>query len=64
MMVIGVAGYVLSQAVSADMLSSLERWLSDAQDTGRVVVGLLLMLVVLRIGRWIHKADTVVFTLH
>ncbi len=63
-MVIGVAGYVLSQEVSAEMLTSLELWLSDAKDAGRVVVGLLLMLLVLRIGRWIHKADADVFTLH
>lgn len=63
-MVVGVAGYVLSQAVSVEMLSSVELWLSDAKDAGRVVVGLLLMLLVLRIGRWIHKADAVVFTLH
>ncbi|OAH97089.1 hypothetical protein A1353_23520 [Methylomonas methanica] len=63
-MVIGVGGYVLSQAVSAEMLSSLELWLSDTKDAGRVVVGLLLMLLVLRIGRWIHKVDAVVFTLH
>jgi len=63
-MVVGVAGYVLSQAVSVEMLSSVELWLSDAKDAGRVVVGLLLMLLVLRIGRWIHKADAVLFTLH
>jgi len=64
MMVIGVAGYVLSQALSPEMLSSLVLWLSDAKDAGRVVVGLLLMLLLLRIGRWIHKADIVVITLH
>jgi len=63
-MVILVAGYVLSQAVSAQMLSSVELWLSDAKDAGRLVVGLLLLLLVLRIGRWIHKADAAVFTLH
>jgi len=63
-MVVGVAGYVLSQAMSLKMLSSVELWLSDSKDAGRVVVGLLLMLLVLRIGRWIHKADAIVFTLH
>lgn len=64
MMVVGVAGYVLSQALSPEMLSSLVLWLSDAKEASRVVVGLLLMLLLLRIGRWIHKADIVVFTLH
>lgn len=64
MMVIGVAGYVLSQAVNAQMFNSVELWLSDAKDAGRLVIGLLLLLLVIRIGRWIHKADTAVFTLH
>jgi hypothetical protein len=63
-MVVGVAGYVLSQAVSLEMLSSVELWLSDAKDAGRLVVGLLVMLLILRIGCWIHKADAVIFTLH
>jgi uncharacterized membrane protein YfcA len=63
-MVILVAGYVLSQAVSPHMLSSAELWLMDAKAAGRAVVGLLLLLLVLRIGRWIHKADVVAFTLH
>ncbi len=64
MMVIVVAGYVLSQAMSTQMLSATELWLTNARDAGRLVVGLLLMLLVFRIGRWIHKADAVVFKLH
>jgi uncharacterized membrane protein YfcA len=64
MIVGGVAAYVLSQAVNIELLKSAEQWLSNVKDAGRVVVGLLLMLLVLRIGRLIHKADAVVFTLH
>jgi len=63
-MVILVAVYVLSQALSGHLLASVELWLADARGPGRAVVGLLLLLLVLRIGRWIHKADTVVFTPH
>lgn len=63
-MVILVAGYVLSQAVTEPLLASVELWLADAKGPGRAVVGLLLVLLVLRIGRLIHKADAVVFTPH
>lgn len=63
-MVILVAGYVLSQAVNEQLLTSVESWLADAKGPGRAVVGLLLVLLVLRIGRLIHKVDAIVFTPH
>jgi len=63
-MVILVAGYVLSQAVTEQLLASVELWLADAKGPGQAAVGLLLVLLVLRIGRLIHKADAVVFTPH
>ncbi|MCQ8103368.1 sulfite exporter TauE/SafE family protein [Methylomonas sp. SURF-2] len=63
-MVTLVAAYVLSQAVSAQMLDSLQQWLTNAADAGRLLVGLLLLLLLLRIGHWVHKADAAVFTLN
>lgn len=63
-MVIGVAGYVLTQALTEQLLESAQLWLADAKGPGMVVVGLLLTLLVILIGRWIHKAETIVFTPH
>lgn len=63
-MVIGVAGYVLTQALTEQLLESAQLWLADAKGPGMVVVGLSLALLVILIGRWIHKAETIVFTPH
>ena len=63
-MVIGIAGYVLTQALTEQLLNSAQLWLADAKGPGMVVVGLLLALLVILIGRWIHKAETIVFTPH
>jgi uncharacterized membrane protein YfcA len=63
-MVIGIAGYVLTQALTEQLLNSAQLWLADAKGPGMAVVGLLLALLVILIGRWIHKAETIVFTPH
>lgn len=63
-MVIGGAGYVLTQALTEQLLESAQLWLADAKGPGMVVVGLSLALLVILIGRWIHKAETIVFTPH
>lgn len=63
-MVMLVASYVLSQALSSDMLSAAELLISDAKDAGPVMVGLLVLLLLINIGRWIHKADAAAFTQH
>lgn len=59
-----IAGYVLSQTWNVNMLDSLELWLADVKKASETVVALLLLLLVIRIGRWIHKADVVLFTPH
>ena len=61
-MVVLVAGYVLSQALSEQLLDSVQLWLTDAKGPGMAVVGLLLAVLVILIGRWIHKAEAIVFT--
>jgi uncharacterized membrane protein YfcA len=62
LMVIAVAGYVLSQALNQQLLIDLEPWLADAKIQGKVIVGLLLAWLVLLIGYWIHKTDAVSLT--
>ncbi len=61
-MVIGVAAYVLSQAVTGEMVESFGRLFSNPQQPAKLMLGLLLLLVLVRIGAWIHKADRIVFT--
>jgi uncharacterized membrane protein YfcA len=63
-MVILVAGYVLSQAVNGQLFTAVDLWLDDARGPGRAVIGLLLLLLLIRIGRWIHKTDVVAFAPH
>ena len=63
-MVVLVAAYVLSQALSFELVDAVEPWLSDGRGQGKVIVGLLLVWLVLRIGYWVHKTETVAFTPH
>lgn len=60
-MVISIAGYVLSQALTAELFASLRPWLADAQRFGQMAMGLLAFWLVLRIGYWIHQRKPVVF---
>lgn len=62
LMVVAVGGYVLTQALTPELLTSSQDWLSNAHRVGLALLGLILILVLLRIGRWVHKADTVIFT--
>lgn len=64
LMVVAVGIYVLTQALTPTLLISSQDWLSHAHGLGLAALGLLLVLVLLRIGRWVHKADTVVFPPH
>lgn len=61
-LVVLVAGYVLYQAVTMELLITAKQWLLDPQNPGWAVANLVLLWVVLRIGSWIHKTDTAVFT--
>lgn len=63
-MVILVAVYVLSQSVNQALLTSVEQCLANTQVASQVLAGLFLVLLLLRIGRWIHKADSIVLTPH
>lgn len=63
-MVVLVAAYVLSQAVSAPLLDEAAQWLGEAKGPGKLAVAVLLVMLVVRVGRFIHKTDRVVFTGH
>jgi uncharacterized membrane protein YfcA len=60
-MVILIAGYVLSQALTIELLDTVEPWLADAKSVGKIIVALLLIWLLLRIGYYIHKIDAVMF---
>jgi len=60
-MVVLVAGYVLSQAVTVQLLITAQQWLLNPQGPGWAIAGLVLLWLLLRIGSWIHKTDTVIF---
>ena len=58
-MVVLVAGYVLYQSISIQSLTSLELWLLYPNSLSWLLAGLMLLLLVIVIGRWIHKADQI-----
>jgi len=60
-MVVAVGFYVLSQAINAQLLSDAEEWLGADHSELWLGLALLGILILLRIGSWVHKADTVIF---
>lgn len=62
LMVILVAGYVLSQSVTLAFLEEVESWLLVPSSPKWALAGLLLFWLLLRVGMWIHKAETVILS--
>ena len=60
-MVVAVGIYVLSQAFTGQLLADVAVWFDNAHSGIWTALALLIVLVLLRIGSWIHKADAVVF---
>lgn len=60
LMVAAVGFYVLSQAFTAQLLLDAEAWFDRAHSEIWATLVLLTVLILLRIGSWIHKADAVV----
>lgn len=60
-MVVAVGIYVLSQAFTAELLAEVAEWSGNAYSTSLAFLALAIFLLLLRIGSWIHNADTVVF---
>ncbi|MGR8929332.1 MAG: sulfite exporter TauE/SafE family protein [Gammaproteobacteria bacterium] len=61
LMVVAVGIYVLSQAVNADLVSDVAKWSHYAHSGMWILLTSLSLLAIVRVGSWIHKADTVVF---
>lgn len=61
LMVLAVGLYVLSQAFTVQLLIDTEAWFGHAHSEIWATLALLTVLILLRIGSWIHKTDTVVF---
>jgi uncharacterized membrane protein YfcA len=62
LMVMLVAAYVLSQSVTPELLQGVETWVLAPNSPEWALAGLLLFWLLLRIGMWIHKADTVILS--
>ena len=61
LMVIAVGLYVLSQAFTAELLADAMKWFSKAHSELWAALALTIVLILLRIGSWIHKTDAVIF---
>ena len=61
LMVVAVGIYVLLQSVTEELLINSEQWLGNVHGISLASFGLLILLVLLVIGSWIHKNDAVVF---
>jgi hypothetical protein len=59
-MVVLVAGYVLSQSVTVQLLTNAEQWMVNPRGLVWLMLGLLLLWLFLRISSWIHKAETLI----
>jgi len=55
LMVIVVAGYILSQSVTPQLIISIDEWLINPDSPEWAAMGLLGLMLLLRIGFWIHK---------
>lgn len=62
LMVLLVAAYTLSQSVTVQFMESVDQWIVSPRSPEWALLGLLLLWLLLRIGSWIHKTDSVIFT--
>jgi len=61
LMVVTVGGYVLSKAVTAQLLQDTAAWFGHAHSELWAGLALLALLSLLRLGNWIHKTDAAAF---
>jgi uncharacterized membrane protein YfcA len=59
LMVVLVAGYILSQSVTIQFINIIEQWFIHPYDLKWMLIVLILLLMLIRVGSWIHKADAV-----
>lgn len=60
-MVVAIGIYVLSQAFTAQLLIDTEEWFQQAHSEIWATLVLFIVLILLRVGSWIHKSNTIVF---
>lgn len=60
LMVILIAGYILSQSVTIQFINIIDQWFIYPSSLEWVLTGLILLLMLIRVGSWIHKADAVI----
>lgn len=63
-LVIGIAFYVLSQVLTITLFDRFEALVTDNALKSQWLIGFLLLLLVLEIGYWIHKFETMHFSIH
>ncbi len=61
LMVVAVGLYVLSQAFTAELLADAQDWFANAHSELWVISVFIVTLMLIGIGKWIHKTDAVVF---
>lgn len=61
LMVVAIGIYVLSQAFTAQLLIDTEEWFQQAHSEIWATLVLFIVLILLRVGSWIHKSNTIVF---
>lgn len=64
LMVVLTGIYVLSRALSPQLLDGIEQVLFDAESLGKSAVALLMLLLLIRIGQRLHKADVTTLSSH
>lgn len=60
-LVVAIGLFVLSQAFNAQLLSDAAAWLSTEHSKLWLGLALASLLILVSIGNWVHKADTIVF---
>jgi uncharacterized membrane protein YfcA len=60
LMVILIAGYILSQSITMQFIKTVDQWFIYPEGLKWLLMGLIILLLLLGIGSWIHKADVVI----
>jgi len=59
LMVVLIAGYILSQSITIQFINTIDQWFIYPTSLKWVFFGIFMLLMLIRLGTWIHKADEV-----
>jgi uncharacterized membrane protein YfcA len=62
LMVVLVAGYILSQSITFAFIETLQQWLIYQHSVKWLGAGMFMFLIIIKIGSWIHKAKVIMHT--